>query len=92
MNIFFMCYNKNCIEVIYCNMSFRLDTFLLDIKKKIGRIKKASIRHDNSWLGPGWYLEKVLAHIYFLVFSKLCCFVNALFCEFPFHSTTIRNV
>ncbi|XP_057312357.1 lipoxygenase homology domain-containing protein 1-like [Hydractinia symbiolongicarpus] len=38
----------------------QIDTFLLD-GKDVGRIKKAEIRHDNSWLGPGWYLEKLTA-------------------------------
>ena len=36
----------------------RLDTFILN-GKNVGRIKRANIRHDNSWLGPGWFLEKV---------------------------------
>ena len=37
----------------------RIDTFVLDAKKDLGRVKRAKIRHDNSWLGPGWFLEKV---------------------------------
>ena len=32
---------------------------MLDAKEKLGRIKRARIRHDNSWLGPGWFLKKV---------------------------------
>ena len=50
----------NCKEIRDIFITYRLDTFVLDAKD-IGVIKKAQIRHDNSWLGPGWFLEKVSA-------------------------------
>ncbi|CAF1252253.1 unnamed protein product [Adineta steineri] len=28
----------------------------------LGKLKKIRIRHDNSGLGPGWYLDRILIH------------------------------
>ncbi|XP_020905727.1 lipoxygenase homology domain-containing protein 1, partial [Exaiptasia diaphana] len=35
------------------------DIYLLDFPFE-GTLKKIKIRHDNSWFGSGWFLEKVV--------------------------------
>ena len=40
-------------------MYFRVDEFPLEFPS-IGKIRKLRIGHDNSGVGPGWYLDKVI--------------------------------
>ena len=47
------------LSKIFDSSFCRIDTFLLNVDKDIGVIEKVTLRHDNSYLGPGWYLEKV---------------------------------
>ena len=37
---------------------FRKDKFIID-SKALGKLNAINIRHDNSWFGSGWYLDKV---------------------------------
>ena len=40
-------------------MYFRVDEFMLECPN-MGTIKRLRIGHDNSGLGPGWFLDKVI--------------------------------
>ena len=37
---------------------FRKDKFFIETKY-LGKLNAINIRHDNSWFGSGWYLDKV---------------------------------
>jgi len=37
------------------------DIFSLEMRD-IGEIKKTRIRHDNTGLAPGWFLDKIIVH------------------------------
>lgn len=37
---------------------FRKDKFVIETKY-LGKLNAINIRHDNSWFGSGWYLDKV---------------------------------
>ncbi|EDO40690.1 predicted protein, partial [Nematostella vectensis] len=34
------------------------DLFEVEVPR-LGRLKKIRIRHDNTWFGAGWFLDKV---------------------------------
>ena len=46
------------IMTLYSITIFRKDAFLIETKN-LGKLNAINIRHDNSWFGSGWYLEKV---------------------------------
>ena len=50
---------------IYAFFFFRKDTFKVLCGTYLGRLTKIRIGHDNSGLGPGWFLNKAS-----LIFSK----------------------
>ena len=42
----------------YSLMFLRINRYKV-ASKDLGILKKVSVRHDNTGLGPAWYLEKV---------------------------------
>ena len=65
------------LPTISSSASFRSDKFDIETKD-LGKLTAINIRHDNSWFGSAWYLEKVrrlsfiiLLHEKFLQFDWL---------------------
>jgi len=46
------------LPTISYSASFRSDKFDIETKD-LGKLTAINIRHDNSWFGSAWYLEKV---------------------------------
>ena len=46
------------LPTISSSASFRSDKFDIETKD-LGKLTAINIRHDNSWFGSAWYLEKV---------------------------------
>ena len=59
---------ENCITVSYCvDLHFsRKDSFKVICGTYLGRLTKIRIGHDNSGLGPGWFLNKASLMYYFI--------------------------
>ena len=59
---------ENCITVSYCvDIHFsRKDSFKVICGTYLGRLTKIRIGHDNSGLGPGWFLNKASLMYYFI--------------------------
>ena len=45
--------------LLLLSMVFRKDTFKVICGTFLGRLARIRIGHDNSGLGPGWFLNKV---------------------------------
>ena len=50
--------SKGCSCISLCSI-FRKDSFKVICGTSLGRLTKIRIGHDNSGLGPGWFLNKV---------------------------------
>ena len=68
------------LPTISSSASFRSDKFDIETKD-LGKLTAINIRHDNSWFGSAWYLEKVrrlsfiidLNSIYLSYLQKCIC-------------------
>ena len=73
------------LSTISSSASFRSDKFDIETKD-LGKLTAVNIRHDNSWFGSAWYLEKVrrlsfivdlnsiyLSYLQKCIFSGLLC-------------------
>lgn len=50
---------QNLLQVTVCAFAFsRKDSFKVLCGTYLGRLTKIRIGHDNSGLGPGWFLNK----------------------------------
>ena len=49
---------------VYKYFVFRKDIFSLE-SPDLGRLNKLIVGHDNTWLGAGWYLDKVAYYFEF---------------------------
>lgn len=45
---------------MYC----RIDTFDIEKRLPLGTLTKVRVGHDNTGIGPGWFLDKVIYYIY----------------------------